>query len=301
MAGDPSFSLVQSLLHFDATNQATTFTGSETDPHTYSRTGAAVISTAQAKFGGSSLYLPDGNSWLSTGNSIRFNPGSNPYTLECFFYCTNSGGLPHLLSISDDSGAWEIRMFVDNGKLSAKVYYGGSYKVTLLGENNIALNTWHHGRFVYTGSAYLLFLNGQTIATTARADTMPAATPHLNIGSVRRTGYSGYQWRGWIDEVRVTIGAARSDADFTPPAAPFPDYALAYIGLGRALFSDGAIASLVRAHDASSGALVATGTPDQTSGAYSLLVTSPAPLHHSIYREGYRPLMHGPITPVEED
>ena len=58
--GDVYFSKVAALLPFDGTNGATSTTDSSNSNHTVTFGGGAEISTAQSKFGGSSLSL-DGN------------------------------------------------------------------------------------------------------------------------------------------------------------------------------------------------------------------------------------------------
>ena len=59
--GDVHFPKVKLLLPFDGSNGATSTTDSSNSNNTISFAGTAQISTAQSKFGGSSLLL-DGNS-----------------------------------------------------------------------------------------------------------------------------------------------------------------------------------------------------------------------------------------------
>ena len=54
---DPDFANVSLLLHGDGTNGSTTIVDSSSSSKTVTAVGDAQISTAQSKFGGSSIYF----------------------------------------------------------------------------------------------------------------------------------------------------------------------------------------------------------------------------------------------------
>ena len=56
-SADPYAANVISLLHFDGVNGSTTFTD-QVPSRSWGRSGTSTISTAQSKFGGSSLNVP---------------------------------------------------------------------------------------------------------------------------------------------------------------------------------------------------------------------------------------------------
>jgi len=68
---------------------------------------------------------------------------------------------------------------------------------------------------------------------------------------------------------------------------------------GVAKFTDGAIATKLRISNHDTGAWISDITPDPATGAYQFdqLVDNACDL--TIYRTGYRPLTHGPVSPVE--
>lgn len=67
---------------------------------------------------------------------------------------------------------------------------------------------------------------------------------------------------------------------------------------GLAVFSDGSIARTVHITSAATGQLLATATPDQATGAFSVAQVGLGRFVVTIYRDGYRPLTHGPIEPI---
>src|SRR5690606_34123168 len=78
---DPYWSSVSSLLHFNGSNGSTTFTDEKGVGWTAS--GDAEISTAQSKFGGSSLSLDGTGDWLDASNA-GFTFGTGDFTIEAW-------------------------------------------------------------------------------------------------------------------------------------------------------------------------------------------------------------------------
>ena len=83
-ATDPYFSNVSLLLHGDGTNGSTTIIDSSPLPKTVTAFGNAQISTAQSKFGGSSIAF-DGTGDSLTIPAITF---AGDFTLEAWLYKT---------------------------------------------------------------------------------------------------------------------------------------------------------------------------------------------------------------------
>jgi hypothetical protein len=64
--------------------------------------------------------------------------------------------------------------------------------------------------------------NGNKTLSSATSWSFSGPRPNtLAIGGFLQGQPS--MWNGWIDEFRVTKGAALYTSNFTPPTAPFPD------------------------------------------------------------------------------
>jgi hypothetical protein len=195
--------VTQLMLNFNGADGATTFTDSSASARPVTRYGNAVISTAQSKFGGSSLSLPDTTSKLSTtGVSLI-----GDFTLEMFVYWS---ALP--------AGDTTL-MHLVGGSLPIAVRHISTHKLALLtsstvitGATTLTAGAWHHVALVRLGGVLTLYLNGVSQGTYSSAVAVAATTIYL--GSFN----GNVEWLlGYLDAVRIHPSAVYTGA-FTPPA-----------------------------------------------------------------------------------
>jgi hypothetical protein len=221
---DPNFLNVSLLLHGDGTNGSTTIIDSSPSPKTVTAVGNAQISTAQSKFGGSSLAF-DGNGDQFTAAGI--NPNNADLTVECWLYL-NAYPSNRAIIATNYTGtttATQLNTFIflilSTGALSAFGALDGGATTAI-----IPLNTWVHVAFVYTHSnqTRIAYLNGVAGAAYSAENLTNTLTPNVFIGGSSGATNIGTWWlNGYIDDLRITKGVARYTANFTPPTAPFPD------------------------------------------------------------------------------
>lgn len=206
--GDPYWANVASLMYFNGTNGSTTFTD-EVGGVTWTSSGGAQISTAQSKFGGSSLLIGS-TGILHTASAITALGAA--YTIEGWVYVPNTA-----LGIFVENGsAWPNYAVQASGGTQ---YSNGSSWLYSSG-TTIAANTWTHIAISATDASHLYsFINGVLVGT---GTTGTAAAYNLYIG---QSSSGTTQCNGYIDCVRITAGVGRYTASFTPPVAPFPNHA----------------------------------------------------------------------------
>lgn len=97
----------------------------------------------------------------------------------------------------------------------------------------LSMNTWYHIALVRSGASYYFFLNGVDKASpeissewgkTVFRPSSPATKPCLGKSGANPYTIT-YDWRGYIDEFRLTNGKANYIQNFTPPSAAFVGYA----------------------------------------------------------------------------
>lgn len=218
VVADEFFQNVSLLLHLDGPNGSTTFTDSSPSPKTViTVSGNAQISTAQSLFGGASALF-DGNDSIEVATDAAFGFGTGDFCIEFFIRFSDAVlRYPFALSVvSQASFLWLT--WNPTRRLSFRA--GGPSDGPASPE--IALDQWVHVACSRQGSTFRSFLNGvQWDSVTFGNDLL--ATRSIGIGGLNSVGGASTLHNGFIDEVRVTKGVARYTANFTPPAAPFPD------------------------------------------------------------------------------
>jgi hypothetical protein len=123
-----------------------------------------------------------------------------------------------LLDMSDSSYSQVFYINVD-GKLQCYVYGNGATPGA--GTVALPLNTWGHCAFTRIGSTWTLYLNGvATSSSSGGTGSLGNAGNYITMGSGYANGYSSTV-RGYMDEIRLTVGNGRYTGNFTPPTGPF--------------------------------------------------------------------------------
>jgi hypothetical protein len=221
---DPNFANVSLLLLGDGTNGSTTITDSSALALTMTAGGNAQISTAQAKFGTSSIYFDGAGDRVSTpdDNALDF-PSSGIFTIEGWIRsavnpASYSAQYAHLFGKGNgvNSGTYALALYL------SKLYfvYGGSL---FAGTTTVAANQWYHVAVTRDSSQVIrLFLDGNLQSSTTNGAALTSASS-FNVGDRQGSDPSlQYPFNGYIEQVRVTKGIARYTANFTPPTAAFP-------------------------------------------------------------------------------
>lgn len=205
---DPFWSNVVSLLWFN---------GNLTDQRgkTYSASNGAAVSSVQSRFGGQSLRLNGLAPFLSTAKVADFDfPGQ--FCIDFWLYVVDFGSgisAPSYDGTNTD-GALRVtisspgNIFVDQDGVGAVTNSLGT----------ITLNTWTHiaiSRDV--SNSVRIFRNGVFVGGTVTAANFTSIS--ATLFGVLATGTEDY----YIDDFRVTKGAARYTSDFTPPTFQAPN------------------------------------------------------------------------------
>jgi hypothetical protein len=208
------------LLHCDGSDGANDFVDSATGKIVTAVGNAKMIQginkfgLSSAKFNGSNDYLSlaDSADWYFTGDFtidlfVRFRAfPANNYDAAIFWQKQdNSNGQYFALFNNGGTPRWDFWQNV-----------GGVAVIFMqISDASLALNTWYHIAFVRYGNIYRVFRDGVKLGSdytnaTASVDFVGGITIG---GDVDLT----YPLSGYIDEYRVTKGAARWTGNFTPP------------------------------------------------------------------------------------
>ena len=177
--------------------------------------GSAQISTAQAKFGGSSMNFGSG-SYLTSPTSSLYAFGTGDFTIETFIYLTSVPSDTCIIDGRDGTGTVvKPCLFVQQSSSNFIFYVNGAVRVQ---GGTYSLNTWQHVAVSRSGGSTKLFVNGTQVGSTYTDSNSYLACSmriaYFNDGSTTNS------FNGYIDELRITK-YARYTSTFTPTTSSF--------------------------------------------------------------------------------
>jgi plastocyanin len=186
----------------------------ETTGKNVAANGNVVTSTTQFKFGTSSAFFDGVGDWLSIPSDPDFNFSTGDFTLEAFVRLTNTSGNKIIFDFRTSS-LTEISPVVYISGSDVLYYVNGAAAIT--GAAAVSPTTWHHIAVSRTAGVSKLFVDGSQVGTSY-TDGNDFPTRGLRIGADLQGSSS---MNGYIDEVRITKGSSRYNANFTPTTTQF--------------------------------------------------------------------------------
>jgi hypothetical protein len=275
---DPYYNQVSLLLHCEGTNGSTTLTDTSHTPRVVTVSGNAQISTAQSKFGGSSLYFDGTGDYVSAGSASDWtfmHLADARWTFESWVRVTSFAAVNTIVSTSNgstvDTGIY-CAIAATTRVVNLQVFRGVAASYVVTGNFATAFpndSAWHHLAITWdhslASSNATLWIDGVPYGTLNKTANTPAtlpATAPLKLGGYDAVG----NFNGYMDDIRVTKDLVRYTSNFTAPAAAFAD---------QWTTAGGAVSRRVRAYSRITGALakeVFTGPGDPYYNQVSLLL-----------------------------
>jgi len=219
---DPNFDNVSLLLSGEGADGSTSIIDSSNNNNVVTAVGDASISTAIADpFGNSDagVLAFDGNGdYLQAAESnSNLTFGTGDFTVEFFIYYNSTNTDDLILDWRNTVGGQpRIVLYHTGGNLT--IYNPTNLTDTIF---TPAINTWYHVALCRSGGTLRTYVDGtQTFSgANSRNYLAPESTNGIYIGGV--SFISGYDFNGYISNLRITKGVARYTANFTPPTQPF--------------------------------------------------------------------------------
>jgi len=211
----------QLLILSDTTDGSTTFTNSGTTPATVTPNADVQHSTAQQKFGTSSIYFDGTNgAGLVVDQKADWNFGSGDFTIDFWAYPTVSGSGEDYILANSSQAAGGFSYFVSTRLEEIYFYFstaGSAYDVSVQTTSGLfTVNTWHHVAIVRNAGRIDIYIDGVSDANDTSGTAFFDSTGPLTFGCL--TGGS-VDYNGYLDTIRFEKGTARWTTNFTPPTS----------------------------------------------------------------------------------
>lgn len=269
---------------------STTFTDSSPSQRIITTSGSVKTVKSFGRPGKTSAYF-NGAGYLSTPTDSGMQIGTNDFTISFYMAVLSKSRYQFIL------GPSEV------GYLQFALSTAGAQQLAL-GKHQAGWFASFNGFNPPEGELFNLevtrqsginrcFIDGGQIGGDVSDNTDWQFAPTLYIG---KHAVNGYELQGFISEMRIKVGEAVHTSNYTPSPLPYPISGNTYTLTGVAKFTDGAVATMAKVWDREAGIEIATITPNPATGEFSV-ETDAGEFDIGIYKEGYRPLFHGPVTP----
>ncbi len=224
---DPNFDNVSLLLSGKGANGSTTILDSSNNNFSVTANNGAQISTAQAKFGSSSIeFLSSATTGLSVSPNTDFQFGTGDWTVEAWIYQRSLSAYATLFEVGNhlNANSFLITTGAYNGTgllVYSSAYFNAPTRGTFI------TNQWQFVTISRQGNSLYFSVDGTVDAPVAfNRNLTSTATVSVGYpyGLNPNAGNPGYKFDGYISNLRITKGVARYTENFDVPTAPFPIY-----------------------------------------------------------------------------
>jgi hypothetical protein len=191
--------------------------------------GNAQISTTQSKWGGGSIsFASASNSNLlgNTPSNWTFLHDGSTWTVEFWLYPTDISSYQGLIA-TNGAGSTNIGLSfaINAGAISISFTRGVSgSSASFTSSAVLNANQWNYVGVTFTGSTKTcaFFINGASAGSSSNTGFAYSSSTSTYPPYIGQTGSPGfpYYFNGYIDDLRITRGVARTIT--ANPTAPFP-------------------------------------------------------------------------------
>ena len=182
---------------------------------TTSRFGDSQIDTAQKKFGTASILLDGTEDNVKVPTSDDYGFGTSNWCLEAFIRPNSVSGIQHIFDLRDTNATDTAPKLYLNGT----TLHFGVGNASVRSGGTLATGTWYHVAVARNAGTTKLFLDGVELGTGADTNDYGSTKPVV-VGSDYQASPTE-AFNGWIDEVRISKGAARFTGAFTPTTGEY--------------------------------------------------------------------------------
>ena len=183
--------------------------------------GNAQISTAQSKWGGSSMAFDGTGDWLFSRGSLAdlTNFGAGDFTIEAWVRFSDLSGTRALCGKWGGASNRGWFFYYEANNIGFTYSTTGSNATDALGSWTPSINTWYYVAVTRSGANLRLYVDGSQKGTTHNISTS-SIYASTSVFSVAQRGDDFGALNGYLQDLRITKGYARIIT--ASPTAAFP-------------------------------------------------------------------------------
>ncbi len=219
--GDVDFPQIICLLSFDGgSNGSTTLTDLSNNNHTINAESGAQISTAQSKWGTSSLFLDGINDYVELNSIASQLSSASLFTIEGWFKLPDSSDAGILFAVNSSSGG-NVLWATVSADSTIKFHGGSSSSNISISPVNIRDGNWHHVAVTFDGTDYDLYVDGDRYYQNFTQSTALSSSDKIQIGMEYDSGTKSDYLQMYCNDFRVSKTRRYTDSTYTVPTAAF--------------------------------------------------------------------------------
>jgi len=177
--------------------------------------GNTTASTAQYKYSTSSVYFDGGGDYIILDPEVA-NFGTGDFTIEMWLYPTESSNAIFRKTTSTGSASPpSVSVYVSGTTPLVGVNSGSADGTWITASSSFTNNAWNHFAITRESGAVKIWIDGSSAGSATR-NVNVSNTTTFRLGQWRS---SSEDYKGYIEDFRITKGLARYTANFTPPSA----------------------------------------------------------------------------------
>ncbi len=213
------------LLHMDGADGVTDFIDESPAAHPVTAHGNVHLSTAEPKLGAAAAYFDGSSGYLSIPDSDDWAFGSGDFTID--FRIKTPGSMIDLVvnqyNYSPAVDEHSLQIYTYQGVVVVFIEGNTVSPVWLTGTIEMEDDQWHHVAVVRYANTLTLYVDGIPDVSTIISGSLDNLNGPLYIGDAgpEYQGAGNNWFGGYLDEFRITKGAALWTGAFTPPSTPY--------------------------------------------------------------------------------
>lgn len=169
---------------------------------------SATYEALDKRVGARALSLPGNGAHVRIANATELNP-REAFTWALWLKLDDAASGRRALQ-KGTNGA-QYRLYYDANQLKFEARIGGALRIA--SSPSLVIGSWAHVAVTYDGAALKLYVNGAPSTTTPASGTVSTTSSPLFLGTRTAGAPSSESWRGKLDDVRLYVGRALTQAE----------------------------------------------------------------------------------------